>query len=133
VGLRAGRGARRLAGGQRVLLDADWPSIASAEDLPLVEAGDASGAAYVIYTSGSSGQPKGVVVEHRNAVNLARAQQVAFGLTADSVVLQFSALSFDAFVFELLLAWGVGATLCLLPPALPVPGCEFSELLRAQR
>ncbi|MFF4156093.1 amino acid adenylation domain-containing protein [Streptomyces sp. NPDC001678] len=31
---------------------------------------DPANAAYVIYTSGSTGVPKGVVVEHRNAVNL---------------------------------------------------------------
>jgi amino acid adenylation domain-containing protein len=32
-------------------------------------------AAYVIYTSGTTGTPKGVVVEHRSAVNLARAHR----------------------------------------------------------
>ncbi|MBZ5710638.1 non-ribosomal peptide synthetase/type I polyketide synthase [Nannocystis pusilla] len=124
--------ASRFAGHASIELDGACDERESDSE-PRPIAADPTRAAYVIYTSGSTGRPKGVVVEHRSAVNLARAQRVMFGLTADSVVLQFSALSFDAFVFELLLAWGVGATLCLVPPALPIPGREFSELLRAHR
>ncbi|PCC73853.1 amino acid adenylation domain-containing protein [Nannocystis exedens] len=132
VVLTQARLAERFAGREVIRLDADHAAI-DADPTDVTVADDPARAAYVIYTSGSTGRPKGVVVEHRSAVNLARAQRALFGLTEASVVLQFSALSFDAFVFELLLAWGVGATLCLLPPRLPVPGPEFSELLRSQR
>ncbi|MEU9191156.1 amino acid adenylation domain-containing protein, partial [Streptomyces sp. NPDC048484] len=68
-------------------------------------------AAYVIYTSGSTGRPKGVVVPHGGVVSLAVAQLRAFGTTADEVVLQFAPFSFDASVWELVMALGAGATL----------------------
>ncbi|MDC0720329.1 non-ribosomal peptide synthetase/type I polyketide synthase [Nannocystis bainbridge] len=132
VVLTQARLAERFAGRQVIRLDADHEAIA-AEATDVTVSDDPGRAAYVIYTSGSTGRPKGVVIEHRSAINLARAQRGLFGLTDGSVVLQFSALSFDAFVFELLLAWGAGATLCLVPPGLPVPGPEFAALLREQR
>ncbi|HEY0133737.1 MAG TPA: amino acid adenylation domain-containing protein, partial [Nannocystis sp.] len=116
-----------------IRLDADWAEIARAPGPVPRDVARPDNAAYVIYTSGSTGRPKGVVVEHRNAVNLAHAQRAMYGLTAASVVLQFASLSFDAFVSELLSAWAVGATLCLLPPGLAVPGREFTDILRRQQ
>ncbi|WP_344591682.1 amino acid adenylation domain-containing protein, partial [Actinomadura vinacea] len=68
-------------------------------------------AAYVIYTSGSTGRPKGVVVPHGGVVGLVTAQLLAFGTTGDDVVLQFAPFSFDASVWELVMALGAGATL----------------------
>src|SRR5271165_5518779 len=58
--------------GQTVALDEEWGAIERESDENL-EAG-ALGLrpdhlAYVIYTSGSTGEPKGVAIEHRNAVN----------------------------------------------------------------
>jgi amino acid adenylation domain-containing protein len=81
--------------------------------------------AYVIYTSGSSGVPKGVLVEHRGLLNVARVQQDKFGLGESSRVLQFSSLSFDAAVFEIMMAFFSGGTLYLgrqesLYPGLPL-------------
>ena len=71
--------------------------------------------AYVIYTSGSTGVPKGVAVTHETAVNLGYSQIAAFGLTREDRILQFASPSFDASIWELLLAFGSGSGLVLLP------------------
>ncbi|MFC9249699.1 amino acid adenylation domain-containing protein, partial [Streptomyces sp. NPDC057136] len=67
--------------------------------------------AYVIYTSGSTGRPKGVHLSHRGLVNLVTAQQAALGTDCDDIVLAFAPFSFDASVWELVMALAVGATL----------------------
>ncbi|MBD0259135.1 MAG: AMP-binding protein, partial [Cytophagales bacterium] len=54
--------------------------------------------AYVIYTSGSTGQPKGVMIEHRNCLNMSLDQVRQFGVKATDKVLQFASFSFDASV-----------------------------------
>lgn len=67
--------------------------------------------AYVIYTSGSTGKPKGVLVEHSGLVNLIHNQSRLFQVTAQSSVLQFSSLNFDASVWEIFNSLSRGATL----------------------
>lgn len=71
-------------------------------------------AAYVIYTSGSSGQPKGVVVEHRNVLNLVPMTLSGYGVNSDDVILQFASISFDQTVWDILGTLLVGATICLV-------------------
>ncbi|MGG5272672.1 amino acid adenylation domain-containing protein [Pseudomonas syringae pv. coryli] len=71
--------------------------------------------AYVIYTSGSTGQPKGVMIEHRNLVNLVAWHCEAFGLTHRKRVSSVAGVGFDACVWELWPALCVGASLSLLP------------------
>src|SRR5262249_5491206 len=88
--------------------------------------------AYVIYTSGSTGQPKGVLVEHRGLCNLIEAQRRVFNLSADSRVLQFASLSFDASIFEIVMALRAGAPLCLGTQDSLMPGQPLLRLLRDQ-
>ena len=86
--------------------------------------------AYVIYTSGSTGTPKGVLIEHRGLCNVVVAQQQAFHLSAGSRILQFSSFSFDAWVFELLLAFGVGGTLYIASQEARSPGFGLHHFLQ---
>ncbi|NTS77174.1 amino acid adenylation domain-containing protein [Catenovulum sp. SM1970] len=57
--------------------------------------------AYVIYTSGTSGKPKGVMVEHKNALHLVQAQTKAFDADKCQRALQFASYVFDASVSEI--------------------------------
>ena len=75
---------------------------------------DTANAAYVIYTSGSTGLPKGVVVTHAGIAALSATHIKHLGLDSQSRVLQFSSLSFDASVWEIVMAFTTGAALVLI-------------------
>ena len=70
--------------------------------------------AYIVYTSGSTGQPKGVMIEHRGVIRLVKKTEfVEFRMT--DVILATCPLEFDVSNFEI---WGAllnGSALCLLP------------------
>jgi amino acid adenylation domain-containing protein len=103
-------------GAKVIALDAEWEQIASqyaATDLPITTHPDHL--AYVIYTSGSTGKPKGTMLGHRGLCNLAQAQQRAFEIRLGTKILQFSSLSFDAAVWETVMALLNLGTLCLAP------------------
>ncbi|HEU0100106.1 MAG TPA: amino acid adenylation domain-containing protein [Allosphingosinicella sp.] len=69
--------------------------------------------AYVIYTSGSAGRPKGVMVEHGSLLNHSVWFNKAFDLGPGDHVLQRTATSFDASVWEIFSTLSSGATLVL--------------------
>jgi amino acid adenylation domain-containing protein len=99
-----------------VSLDADWEQIRSLPDGDLADAGaDPSNVAYVIYTSGSTGQPKGVVVEHRQAFNFLQGMVENWKISASDVVLQFSAFTFDVSVMDTYMPLLAGARVVLAP------------------
>ena len=76
----------------------DFESIATGNDL-----------AYVIYTSGSTGMPKGVMIEHRAAVNTIIDVNERFAVGKDDKCIALSNLNFDLSVYDffgLLIAGG---------------------------
>ncbi|WP_296550084.1 amino acid adenylation domain-containing protein, partial [Rhodococcus sp. (in: high G+C Gram-positive bacteria)] len=85
--------------------------------------------AYVIYTSGSTGRPKGVPVTHSGVSDLTHEMVDRFGLTAHSRTLHVASPSFDASVFEWLMAISVGAAMVVAPPGV-FAGAELTGLLR---
>ncbi|MDC8638897.1 amino acid adenylation domain-containing protein [Xanthomonas hortorum pv. hederae] len=70
--------------------------------------------AYVIHTSGSTGQPKGVMIEHRAIVNRLLWMAETFELDARQVFLHKTPVTFDVSVWELFLPLLLGARLVLL-------------------
>ncbi|MFE5287459.1 amino acid adenylation domain-containing protein [Nocardia sp. NPDC056611] len=85
--------------------------------------------AYLIYTSGSTGLPKGVAVTHRGLTNLVTGSGAAFGVGSDAVVAHAVSPSFDISVEELLVAFAVGATVGVVPPA-AYAGEDLARVLR---
>ena len=57
--------------------------------------------AYVVYTSGSTGQPKGVMVDHRSLLNLVFWHKTAFNVGPGDRASQVAGLGFDASVWEI--------------------------------
>lgn len=98
-----------LPAAQVLLLDRDWPEIATFAAHNPRRIVTPPSPAYVIYTSGSTGKPKGVAVPHRAVVNFLASMAREPGMDADDVMLAVTTLSFDIAVLELLLPLTVGA------------------------
>ncbi len=69
--------------------------------------------AYAFFTSGSTGQPKGVVVDHRALANYTRAAFEAYGVRAEDRVLQAASIGFDLSLEEIVVTLTAGATLVI--------------------
>jgi amino acid adenylation domain-containing protein len=115
------------------------PPIDSTERLPF----GPDDRAYIIFTSGSSGQPKGVMVTHRNLMTLMDWAADFLSMTPSDSSATSSSLSFDASIFEIFVPLSVGGTVHVIPHALALgqltrqvsfvvtPPTVASELLRA--
>jgi amino acid adenylation domain-containing protein len=88
--------------------------------------------AYIIFTSGSTGTPKGVVVTHAGIPVLAVAQVERLGITPKSRVLQFASLSFDASLWEIVMALTSGPAL-VLPRDDQRAGPALLNVIKTQR
>lgn len=77
-------------------------------------AGRPGSLAYVTYTSGSTGQPKGVLIPHRGAVNYIAQMIARRQLQAGDRALQSASLSFDGSVRDTVGVLAFGGTIILL-------------------
>ncbi|RDI54606.1 non-ribosomal peptide synthetase [Nocardia mexicana] len=135
LGLTVAAHRTRLPAGARWLV-LDDPQVLrqwqdAPEDAPL-PAARADHPAWMIYTSGSTGTPKGVSVTHRGLADLIAAQRESLGLDETARVLQVASPSFDASVFEALMAFGSGGAAVVAPPDV-FGGAALAELIAAER
>ena len=115
----------------QLIMDRDWPRIATLSDDNPTPAADGDCLAYVIYTSGSTGKPKGVCIPHK-AVNRLVTNTNYIALTTDDVVAQAANMAFDAATFEI---WGAllnGGRLHIVTKEVLLSQSQFTQDLRAQ-
>lgn len=69
--------------------------------------------AAIIYTSGSTGDPKGIMLTHRNMLTAATSVTTYLENVQDDVILDVLPLSFDYGLYQMIMAFRVGARLVL--------------------
>ncbi len=112
-------------------VDAEWAAITGLRPCaPPGSGATPANVAYVIYTSGSTGQPKGVVVEHRQAVSLLTALIDRLGIGPGDVSLQLASLSFDVSVKDMFVPLLSGGRVVLAPPESRSSPRRLAELIR---
>lgn len=124
---------------ERALSDAHWPHGVSPIYVDEIDQAEAETAmplaspdalAYVIFTSGSSGDPKGVMIEHKAASNTVEDINRRFGVTSKDVVFGLSDLGFDLSVYDVFGLLGLGGQLILPDPERMRDPAHWSHLLR---
>ncbi|MES1240567.1 MAG: amino acid adenylation domain-containing protein [Acidobacteriota bacterium] len=100
-----------------VVTQSEVAEVAEAADGPEVEAlapvQTPDDLAYVLFTSGSTGVPKGVMIDHRGALNTVADVNARFGVGPADRVLGLSSLGFDLSVYDVFGVLGAGGTLVL--------------------
>ena len=98
------------------ILSIDNEDFSNFEDTPLSIIQNNSDLAYVIFTSGSTGLPKGVIIDHRGAVNTVLDVNSRFSVESNDRILALSSLSFDLSVYDIFGTLAAGGTI-IMPDA----------------
>lgn len=97
-------------------LKVDDEDLQGINDSPLESVQQPEDLAYVIFTSGSTGLPKGVMIDHRGAVNTIIDINRRFHIKPQDRVLALSSLSFDLSVYDFFGTLAAGGTI-IIPDA----------------
>lgn len=88
---------------------------------------EGSDLAYLIYTSGSTGLPKGVAIEHRNAVAFTHWALETFAPESFAGMLASTSVCFDLSIFEIFVTLAAGGRLYIVEDLFELPDAPFAD------
>jgi amino acid adenylation domain-containing protein len=117
--------------GVRCLRVGPEPPAGEREPLPPIQGPE--DLAYVIFTSGSTGVPKGVMIDHRGAVNTILDVNRRFAVGPEDRVFALSALSFDLSVYDIFGLLAAGGAVVFPEAGAQRDPSQWSEILDHSR
>lgn len=113
---------------ERLSVDRDFEDEPDSELDPVQQPTDL---AYVIFTSGSTGVPKGVMVDHRGALNTIGDINRRFGITSDDRCMALSGLHFDLSVYDAFGITAAGGAIVVPDPSPSPDPAHWSALMES--
>ena len=125
-----GPGARSL--GPVKLIDWQQTREAARSDAPSLSTID-SDLAYILFTSGSTGNPKGVMISHRNSLTFVNSAHDFFGIEVNDRFSNICPLHFDMSVFDIFVAFKAGATVVIVPESTTIFPSQLAEYIEKNK